>query len=307
MPGTFRKTLAALCSRVDRLRLLSVQVRQAGPDFVVRAPRRLAQDAELAAEIGDLRFYDWEPNVGGRRGTELPFSGPTSLFDAVQRASRMSPRAEPPDIRAGAAGGGSPSEADRLNDGPRAPFYLFGPHRRLIAGPAANRGALYGAGGSNPPAGSRVLRVPPGMVVVEAQREPGRTGPERHFVLEDDAELTRAAIVNPRAAADNQTGETAVVFDCTDGGRRLFASLTKRVARRGAAQGRGDPEALSRFAITLDGRVVSLATVDPREFPNGLDGRTGAQIGGFSSIGQARRVARLLQAPLLPGMLVPSE
>ena len=305
-PGSFEETRSALCSRVDKLRLTTVQVGQDGPEIVVRAPRRLAEDAELTATAGELRFYDWEPNVVGKRGPDLPFSGRTSLFQAVQKASEMSPRAEPADIAEGASEAGSPSEADRLNDGSGARFYLFAADGRLIAGPAANRGTLRGRGGSKPPAGSRVLKVPRGIVVVEAERSLRRVGPERRFVLEDDVELGRSAIADPRAEEDSQTGEPVVVFDFTDAGRRPFASLTKRVAQRASSGRQDDPDApLARFAIALDERVVALAAVDPRESPEGLDGRTGAQIGGFSSIAQARRVARLLEAPALPGTLVP--
>lgn len=287
MPGSFKETRSALCSRIDKLRLTSVQVRQAGPDLVVRAPRRLARDAELAATAGELRFYDWEPNVVGRRGPDVPFSGRTSLFQAVQKASKMSPSAESTDSSA-------------------AGFYLFGDDGRFIAGPAANRGTLRGRSGSRPPAGSRVLTVPRGIVVVEAEGSLGREGPERHFVLQDDAELARSAIADPRAEEDSQTGEPVVVFDFTEAGRELFAALTKRVAGRASSgrQGGAEPP-LARFAIALDGRIVALSAVDPRESPQGLDGRTGAQIGGFSSVAQARRVARLLEAPPLPGSLVP--
>lgn len=305
-PGSFAETKSALCSRLDTLRLPSVQVTESGSALVVRGPRRLEEDVTLARMPGDVRFYDWEPNVTGQRGAEVPFAGRTALFQAVQRASRMSPRAESTDIRQGAEG--SPANADRLNDGSGSRFYLFGADRRLVAGPAVNRGSLTGARGSGRPRGSQVLEVPQGIVVVEAERSPGAAQPERYLVLEDDVELSRSGIADPRARADSRTGEPVVELDFTDAGRTSFAALTARVAQRGAAAGPGDPDtALQRFAIVLDDRIVTLATVDPREFPGGLDGRTGVQIGGFTSLAQARRVARLLQAPLLPGNLVPVD
>ena len=303
-PGSFGKTKSALCARLDRLRLPGVQVTESGGVLVVRAPRRLEGDVKLATMPGDVRFYDWEPNALGRRGVEVPFAGRTALFQAVRRASRMSPRAEGTDIRQGTEG--SPAKADRLNDGSRSRFYLFGADRRLLAGPAANRGSLTAARGSGQARASQVLEVPRGVVVVEAERTPGAAQPERYFVLEDDVELARPGIADPRARGDSQTGEPVVEFDFTEAGRTSFAALTKRVARRGAAAAPGDPDAaLQRFAIVLADRVVALATVDPRDFPQGLDGRTGAQIEGLTSMAQARRVARLLQAPPLPGSLAP--
>ena len=63
--------------------------------------------------------------------------------------------------------------------------------------------------------------------------------------------------------------------------------------------------ALQRFAITLDNAVLSLATIDFREFPEGIDGRTGAQINGIGSVGETRRLARLLELAPLPAELVP--
>ncbi len=304
--GSFEETKSALCARLDKLRLPAVQVRQAGPELVVRAPRRLEEGVELATMPGELRFYDWEPNAVGRRVVDVPFSGSTALFQAVQTASRMSPRAESTDIRPGAPGGTSPAKADRLNDSSGPRYYLFGADRRVIAGPATNRGTLAGEGGAKAP-GSRMLTVPQGITIVQAERPPGEPrGVERFFVLEDDVELSRSGIARPKAQADRQTAEPVVVFDFTDAGRGSFAALTRRVAERGSGAPAGDPDAaLQRFAITLDDRIVALASVDSRENPQGLDGRTGAQIGGFSSLGQARRVARLLEAPPLPGTLVP--
>lgn len=304
-PGSFEETKSALCARLDKLRLPAVQVRQAGPELVIRAPRRLGEDVELATMPGELRFYDWEPNAVGRRAVDVPFAGPTALFQAVQRASRMSPRAESTDARPGPSDASSPAEADRLNDSSGPRYYLFGADRRLIAGPATNQGTLAGARGGKAP-GSRTLRVPQGITVLQAERAAGeRRGLERFFVLEDDVELSRSGIARPKAGVDRQTREPVVVFDFNEAGRRSFAALTRRVAERGSGAPAGDPEAAQqRFAITLDTRIVALATVDSRENPQGLDGRTGAQIGGFSSPGQARRVARLLAAPPLPGTFV---
>ena len=171
-PGSFEETKSALCARLDKLRLPAVQVGQAGPELVIRAPRRLEDDVELATMPGELRFYDWEPNAVGRRAVEVPFSGSTALFQAVQRASRMSPRSESTDIRPGPSDASSAAKADRLNDSSGPRYYLFGADRRLIAGPATNRGTLAGARGANAP-GSRTLRVPQGITVVQAARAPG--------------------------------------------------------------------------------------------------------------------------------------
>jgi preprotein translocase subunit SecD len=56
-----------------------------------------------------------------------------------------------------------------------------------------------------------------------------------------------------------------------------------------------------RFAIALDHKLVSLATIDYRQFPHGISGSTGAQItGGGGSITDAQNLARNLSAAPLP-------
>ena len=107
-------------------------------------------------------------------------------------------------------------------------------------------------------------------------------------MLEDDAELSGAEITNPEAATDQQTQEPIVSMQFTDTGRKAFAAATKREAQRGANQllppGTPREQAFQRFAITLDNKIVSLATIDFAENPEGIDGRTGAQINGIGSI-----------------------
>ena len=76
-----------------------------------------------------------------------------------------------------------------------------------------------------------------------------------------------------------------VAFEFTDEGRRRFADVTKRIAQQPAIDriGRiaqpGEDEEVPAFAITLDNRIVSLASIDPIDLPEGIDGRTGAQVG----------------------------
>ena len=67
--------------------------------------------------------------------------------------------------------------------------------------------------------------------------------------------------------------------------------MTKRLAERGQTkQVPGQPveSSFQTFAIVLDREVVSRPFIDYRENPNGIDGRTGAQIsGGFKTPGGA--------------------
>ena len=59
-------------------------------------------------------------------------------------------------------------------------------------------------------------------------------------------------------------------------------------------------QAFQRFAITLDNKIVSLATIDFAENPEGIDGRTGAQINGIGNIQDTQDLAESLRIGALP-------
>ena len=85
-------------------------------------------------------------------------------------------------------------------------------------------------------------------------------------------------------------------MEFTDKGREAFARVTKRIAERGSKPSRSPGAdrgaAFQRFAITLDNQIVSLATIDFVENPEGIDGRTGAQIEGIGDIQETRTSPR---------------
>jgi SecD/SecF fusion protein len=154
--------------------------------------------------------------------------------------------------------------------------------------------------GTGPPAGSQILKVPQGIAVVEAERAPKQPETvQRLFVIEDDSELSGSDIKNPEQNTDQQTQEPIVTMEFTEEGRKSFATVTKRIAQRGSEvilpPGTDREAALQRFAITLDNRIVSLATIDFRENPEGIDGRTGAQINGIGNIQETQDLAESLR------------
>src|ERR671938_674340 len=93
-------------------------------------------------------------------------------------------------------------------------------------------------------------------------------------------------------------------MEVTGKGRKAFARATKREAERGSQQilppGTPKDAAFQRFAITLDNKIVSLATIDFVENPEGIDGRTGAQINGIGSIQETQDLANNLRIGALP-------
>ena len=151
------------------------------------------------------------------------------------------------------------------------------------------------------------MQVPQGIVIVQNDRPdnlPDDVPFNQFFVLEDDSELSGSDIENPEQQTDPQTQQPVVTMEFTDKGRPAFERLTKRVAERGSKivlPPGADPQAtFQRFAITLDNEIVSNATIDWQELPEGIDGRTGAQIEGVGDLQAAQDLAEQLRIGALP-------
>jgi SecD/SecF fusion protein len=308
--STPKITAARLCERLRALGAGPVQVRTAGADRVrIATPNAEAARAAVDAAVdgASLHFYHWEANVLGPRGPDAPFAGGAALYEAVEVASTSKPRTSARD--AGARyylfdADHRPLAGERPAESCNELLAAYRPKSGSASYPAqtACRRQLEALGAGGPPSGSRVMRVPAGIAVIEAERLRGQPPQlHRYFVIEEDSQLSSADIVRPRAVADTVTGDPVVAFDFTERGRRAFKRLTQRIAKRGAkaASGQAAPELFpQRLAIVLDNRIVSLATVDIVANPNGIDA-PGAQIEGIGSLEATRALAkRLAAAPL---------
>jgi SecD/SecF fusion protein len=342
-PQAIDDAIATIRKRTDALGVSEPEIQRAGTDQIsiglpaVKNARRAIKQVGTTAQ---LQFYDWEPNVLGSRGPQAPYSGSHALFDAVKVAAKQKPRAEPTDIppdepspavKRRFGGDQKKIEAfyDRRNDTATDKYYLFSAGQRLIHGPdpscsellsdyqprpgpakrhpkatecAPQLKALRGGG---PPAGSTVLKVPQGILVVEAERAPNQPpGFKSYFVIEDDSELSGSDIKNPEQSFDQQTNAPIVTMQFTGKGRKAFARATKREAERGSRvilpPNTPREQAFQRFAITLDNKVISLATTDFVENPEGIDGRTGVQIENIGSIQVTQDLAEQLRIGSLP-------
>jgi SecD/SecF fusion protein len=157
-----------------------------------------------------------------------------------------------------------------------------------------------------PPSGAKVIKVPRGIVIVQAERPANATKrtPNQFNVIEDDTELSGADIKDPKQNFDPQTQEPIVSFEFTDKGRKAFARVTKRIAERGqstlGAPGQSPQDRFQKFMIALDGKIVSLATVSFVDNPEGITGETGAQINGIGNIRETQDLANNLRIGALP-------
>ena len=136
--------------------------------------------------------------------------------------------------------------------------------------------------------------------------------PPGWYAIRDNPALSGTDITNPEQGFDPNTNAPNVTFGFNDQGRSAFQDVTRAIAQRGAnsAAAAGaiggvsvdQASALSgHFAVVLDNVVVTRPIINFVENPDGIDGRTGAQIsGGFQDIGEAQDLATTLQIGALP-------
>jgi SecD/SecF fusion protein len=128
--------------------------------------------------------------------------------------------------------------------------------------------------------------------------------------LDDGAALGNADVADARAARDPVTQDPAVVFDFTPAGQRTFSELTREIAQRGADRQRPGEDAIraaQHLAMVLDDRLVSVPFINFQDAPDGIDGRTGAQIQGSLSGQRAEQIAIMLNTGPMPVALEPQS
>jgi SecD/SecF fusion protein len=285
--------------RVDALGVAEPEISQLGETSLqVNLPD--VQDIERAKDqvgtTAQLFFYDLEPNIVPLQDdvdtvtpSTIPQQSAPRLYDAVKLASKQ------------------PEECFQnrcTTAGSR--YYLFDSEsKELVAGPDESRRDLLDipAAQDLPKNRREILEVKQGTIVVkdepltEGGQDEDTGAAERWLVLRDRPELSGDDIRNPEQNFDPTTNQPNVTFDFSDEGRRAFQEVTARIAQRGLDSFPPEPNS---FAIVLDDEIVSRPIIDPDENPNGIDGRTGAQISGGFDIQEAQDLAESLRIGALP-------
>lgn len=330
------RSIEIMRQRVDEFGVAEPEISRLGateislslPD-VTNAQRAIDQ----VGSTSQLFFYDWEPNligqefaIGGRPGSEPPEGPLKKATEEWEAAGRNIAKFENQQLLySGAfpaaynavklASEQKPVEDCTTCSTSRPRFYLFTrsePHK-LIAGPEYKEKDLYlKPTGVERPHKGIVIEVPAGTIVVSElpsdrsgqvveDAEPG------WYALRDRPALSGLDITRPKQEYEQTTGEPNVSFGFTDEGRQAFQEVTRRIAQRGAARAIGpsgaeESEQLSgHFAVVLDNEVKTRPLIDFAQNPDGIDGRTGAQIsGGFTSVQEAQDLATFLQIGALP-------
>ena len=323
-------------SGCDRLGVSEIEVSRLGADQIsvgIPGATDTGNATDCATTPARLYFYDWQNNLIGpakELGTDFTTQDPEQVQREVRQewidAGRLPTEGQ---NRQFIAEGAEPTvwdavnlatEQERVDPCPDCSssdrYYLFTedePHE-LISGPVADKEDLYFNDQGRPiPKKGIVKEVPQGTIVVEelpTDPETGRTINDEeqagYFVLEDNAELTGSDINDPQQQTDPVTNAPNVTFDFTDKGRKAFQTITRRIAQEGQARALGQVDANTasalsgNFAIVLDSKVVSRPIINFLENPDGIDGRTGAQISGGFDIAEAQTLAEFLQRGALP-------
>ncbi|MGA8745106.1 MAG: hypothetical protein WB507_04495 [Solirubrobacterales bacterium] len=286
---------------------------------------------------GSLHFYDWEANligqeqaIGGHPGMQPPipaFRTATAEWKAAGRNLYHSDEdrqladdgAFPTAYDAALLASQQPAVSDCSScSSPRPRYYLFASQasHKLVAGPEYSKAGLFlGSGSHRSPQNGLIVEVPAGTVLVselptnrsgslDASAQPG------WYALRDRPALSGSEITDPLVGA-GPAGEPSVTFAFTKKGRQAFQAVTKEIAQFGRSEAIGkisaeQAAALSgHFAVILDNEVKTRPIINFAENPQGIEGRTGAEIsGGFHTKQQARELAVVLRSGATPLKLV---
>jgi SecD/SecF fusion protein len=301
------RAIDILRERTDELGVSEPEIARIGEDQIEVGLPDVSNAERAIEQVGttaQLFLYDFErnvipPNPELDNATERRFN---RLYDAVEFAGEQKPEC-----------------FQNLCTATGPTYYLFDENTlELEAGPAESRQDLFlDDPNGEQPEGTVVKEVPQGTVVVQAeppQDNPdteineSQNAPTQYFVLRDRPEVEGDQITDPKQETD-QAGQPNVTFGFTDSGREAFAEVTRRIAERGAAKpgaaqdcvrpGGGD-QFSDHFAVVLDNEIKSRPIINYCENPEGIDGRTGAQISGSFTLTEAQDLAKFLQIGALP-------
>ncbi|MBK5110539.1 MAG: protein translocase subunit SecD [Thermoleophilia bacterium] len=328
------RSVEIIRSGCDRLGVAEIEVSRLGRDQIsvgIPGATNVGSATECATKPARLFFYDWQNNLVGP-AEQLQSDTATEDPQVVLQQQRqkwvdagrlplegfnrqlIGQGAEPTMWDAVSIASKQPRNDDCENCAASDTYYLFSDDKdhELISGPVGDETDLYFNDQGRPiPKQGIVKKVRQGTTVVAElpTDNDGRTvdDPEQagYFVLNDDAALSGNDIRDPQQQTD-EFNQPNVTFDFSDKGRQSFQEITRRIAQEGQARAIGPVDSnqasnlSGNFAIVLDNQVVSRPIINFVENPDGIDGRTGAQISGGFDIAEAQDLAEFLQRGALP-------
>ena len=312
-PEDIDRAIEIIRDRVDSLGVAEPEISRVGAREIEVGLPDVSNAQRAAEQVGttaQLYLYDFEPNViPPNPNIQAPEDRPYNrLIDAVRAASKQKPVADEQCQEQGCTAQGDT-------------YYLFDENTlEPIGEPSEVKKDLFASSDGKQPPNTEVIAVPQGTVVLQKQPDDlsstpdvdeSETGATQYFVLHDRPALTGNEITDPKPNFD-QFNQPVVTFDFTDEGRAAFERVTSEIAQRGAADclaATGSPctgipsnqadQFSGSFAIVLDGELVSTPIINFVDNPNGIDGRTGAEISGLTQQ-ESEDLAKILQIGALP-------
>lgn len=266
-----------------------------------------AQDpSALTISQGSSAAAPGQPNAGG-----------TPLYQAVKLAAKQAKWVSPHNTRLGrqyymfGAPGSAACAAKAKQEGtvPTAGQHclLAGPDNELDSTSyyhaVQNLAAQLPAGVT--PADGEVLVVQQGTVVLQAANASASdqvkfSSPEAQFyVLHDDVALRGSDITNPQQSTD-QGGNPAVTFGFNSTGNNAFQNVTGQIARRGQDVSTLGQTLDQHFAVALDDQLLTVPSIDFKQYPDGIIGGNGADITGGLTKQSAKDIATEFRSGALP-------
>jgi SecD/SecF fusion protein len=298
------RSIEIIRKRTDAFGVSEPEISRIGSDSIRVGLPNVSNAAHASDEVGQtaqLQLYDWEPNVIPNPAKTNVASGESSfdrLYDAVQLASKQTPEC---------------FENQCTTTGPT--YYLFDSNtHQYISGPTDTKDDLFSElPGQKQPPHSQILSVPQGTLVVQKEPDQGQSqvddpnSPEAEwFVIRDRPALSGTDITDPKPNTD-QSGQPDVTFGFSGDGGNKFHDVTRTIAQRGLQNAppgcAGDPTCADQysghFAVVLDQQIKSRPIVNFVDNPDGIDGRTGAEIQGLT-FDEANDLSQILQIGALP-------
>jgi len=308
------RSVTIMRNRIDKLGVSEPEIRKQGSDQIVIQLAGVKDPAVAARLIGKtavLEFYDFEGDLTGPSINSLngqPIAKP-SLYALLSDPATTSLAAK-----------GTPSQ-----------WYLFDNQNLTAVGPKPTKEELLQSDivqkklGGTIPKDWHVLAVPENTVVVSCvgtECPTSGAGNEGFYLFKHSTNpanpippMTGAQLKlsGTQADFDPNTGAPIVTMQFTSEGKKIFHTLTARLARRGATGGNcsqgSPPPNVQHFAIVLDGQIASVPYIDYCQNPDGIAGDNGAQIdlGAGGTISDAKRIALVLQTGALPVKFITAE
>ena len=322
--------------RVDVLGVSEPEIQTVGGNLIsVGLPnvKDTSRAERIVGATARLEFYDWEKNALGPNGKPVadqlqtqdptalaisqgsggaapgnPGAGSMPLYQAVTLAAKQPALVSPDNARLGNeyymfGAPGSAACATAAKAQGQQP--VVGQHCLLSGPDASYQDLLSGLPSGVSASEGQLVVVKPGTVVVQAadQNAAHKTSfnspTAQFYVLKDHVSLFGNEINNPQQSTD-QTGNPDVTFGFTGKGQKAFQNVTSQLAHRGDLVSGLGQNLVQHFAVALDNKLVTVPSIDFKQYPDGIDGTNGADITGGFTIQSAQDLATQLRLGALP-------